>query len=104
MARLARKIPFSRQSRFARNFDVVDYLNSAGRLRHSRGGAFVLHDRCGTSPSGDTILDMNLQTVLTDLRLGQFGLDGSFNLGVAVLGLAMRHRERSGRQGPRAGK
>jgi hypothetical protein len=43
VARLVGNASFGRQSRLLGNFNVVDHLNSAGRFRHARGGAFVLH-------------------------------------------------------------
>ena len=104
VARLGGKLPFGSRSGFVRNLNVVQHLNRPGGLRHARGGAFVLHHRGGAGPGGHAILDVDLKTVLADLGLGQFGLDGGFDFRVAELALAVRLGEGSGKQRQRAGQ
>ena len=79
------------------NLDVVEHLYSAGGLRHSRGRAFVLHYRGRSRPGGDSILNVNLEAVLADLGLRQFGLDGGFDFSVAKLAFAVRLGEGAGK-------
>ena len=64
------------------DLDAIIDGGGTGRFAHARGGSFVLDDVGPSLDGGDAALDPDGEVVGVDLRLGELGPDGGFQLPV----------------------
>jgi hypothetical protein len=74
------------------DLNVVNYLAGASRLCHSSSRSLVLDDVGGSLPRHHTVLDMKVETVLSNLGFGQLHSDCGIDLRICTRYCASRRR------------
>src|SRR5579862_3639562 len=72
------------------DLDVVHHALGAGRFRHARRGAFVLHYSGGALPIRDSALHPDLESVLADFRFRQLDANRALDRFVFLGGSPLR--------------